>query len=254
MHLLAQIVNTLAQPLTVVFVLLLGSMIATRWHPRRAAWLGVLATALLALTGWKPLADAAMRPLEEMYAPPTGDLSKYEGVIVLGGVIQQGDGRSHGQLRLGDASERIMESLRLLHRYPTFRVFFVGGDASLGGIHVPEADRARQLFESVGIVPARAMYERESINTWENATLGARVAGADAAKPWLLVTSAAHMRRSIAVFRKAGWNVTAYPVDYLSDRETSWTDYSLNRGAEEWRSLAREILGYETYRMLGRLD
>lgn len=254
MHHLAQIVNALAQPLAVVLLLLLGSIALSRRSRRLGVAGVVLATVLLGLTGWKPLADAAMRPLEEMYAPPTGDLSGYEGVIVLGGVIQQGDGRSHGQAQLGDASERIVESLRLLHRYPAFRVFFVGGDASIGGARFPEADRARQLFESVGIVPARAMYERESINTWENATLSARVAGADVAKSWLLVTSAAHMRRSMAVFRKVGWNVTPYPVDYLSDRETSWTDYSLNRGAEEWRSLAREMLGYETYRMLGRVD
>lgn len=254
MHILAQLLNALAQPLALVLGVQLISLLAVRRRPRAGTAGVVLATLLLALTGWKPLADAAMRPLEEMYAPPVGDLSRYAGIVVLGGAILPGDGRTHGQLLLGESSERLVESLRLLHRYPSFRVFFVGGDASVGGARVPEADRAKQLFESVGIAPSRALYERESINTWENAVLSARMAGPDVAKPWLLVTSAAHMRRSMAVFRKAGWNVTAYPVDYLSDHDTSWADYSLNRGADEWRSWAREVVGYEVYRVMGRVN
>lgn len=254
MHLLAFLINALAQPLAIVLLLLLFAGAVWRRYPRAGRAGVALATVLLALTGWKPLADAAMRPLEDMYAPPTGDLSGYEGIVVLGGAILQCDGRSHGQLLLGDSSERLVESLRLLHRYPSFRVFFVGGDASVGGARVPEADRAKQLFESVGIAPSRALYERESINTWENAVLSARMIGPDVAKPWLLVTSAAHMRRSMAVFRKAGWKVTAYPVDYLSDHDTSWADYSLNRGADEWRSWAREVVGYEVYRVMGRVN
>lgn len=254
MHLLAFLINALAQPLAIVLLLLLLAGAVWRRYPRAGRAGVVLATVLLALTGWKPLADAAMRPLEDMYAPPTGDLSGYEGIVVLGGAILQGDGRSHGQLLLGDSSERLVESLRLLHRYPGFRVLFTGGDASIGGTQVPEADRARQLFESVGIAPSRALYERQSLNTWENATMSAATVGkAAAARPWLLVTSAAHMRRSLATFRKAGWNVTPYPVDYLSDRETSWTEYSILRCGDEWRSWAREVIGYEVYWLAGRL-
>lgn len=254
MHSVAFAFHTIAQPLALLLALLVLALVVWRRRPRGGATLVAIATVLLALMGWKPLADAAMRPLEEMYAPPVGDLSRYAGIIVLGGAILPGDGRTHGQLLLGESSERLVESLRLLHRYPSFRVFFVGGDASVGGARVPEADRAKQLFESVGIAPSRALYERESINTWENAVLSARMAGPDVAKPWLLVTSAAHMRRSMAVFRKAGWNVTAYPVDYLSDHDTSWADYSLNRGADEWRSWAREVVGYEVYRVMGRVN
>lgn len=254
MHLLAQLINALAQPLALVLLVLLVSLVMWRRRPRLARAGVASAVLLLALTGWKPLADAAMRPLEDLYAPPTGDLSRFEGIVVLGGAILQGDGRSHGQLLLGDSSERLVESLRLLHRYPKFRVVFTGGDASLAGDAAPEADRARLLFESVGVAPSRAMYERHSVNTWENATMSARVVGAEVARPWLLVTSAAHMRRSVAVFKKAGWNVTPYPVDYLSDRETAWSEYSINRGAEEWRAWAREVVGYEVYRLLGRID
>jgi uncharacterized SAM-binding protein YcdF (DUF218 family) len=46
-----------------------------------------------------------------------------------------------------------------------------------------------------------------------------------------LVTSAMHMPRAVGVFRKAGFEVDAYPVDYLTT------------GAEELWTLPRALMG-----------
>ena len=45
---------------------------------------------------------------------------------------------------------------------------------------------------------------------------------------WLLVTSAYHMPRSFAVFRRAGFEVEAYPVDF---RTRGWIDAMVPFGA-----------------------
>jgi uncharacterized SAM-binding protein YcdF (DUF218 family) len=73
---------------------------------------------------------------------------------------------------------------------------------------------------------------------------------------WLLVTSAYHMPRSMGLFRKAGFNVVAYPVDYRS--EGIFRDWRLSN--EVWRGLrlfdvaAHEWVGLAAYYASGKID
>jgi uncharacterized SAM-binding protein YcdF (DUF218 family) len=73
---------------------------------------------------------------------------------------------------------------------------------------------------------------------------------------WLLVTSAFHMPRSVALFRKAGFDVTPWPVDYRTtgrERFGIATDNSLD--SLQTTSLAiREWIGLTAYRLTGRTD
>ena len=71
------------------------------------------------------------------------------------------------------------------------------------------------LLREIGLDPDRVTYENRSRNTWENAVFTRALASTR--KPgerWLLVTSAAHMPRSMGIFRRVGFPVTAFPVDY----------------------------------------
>jgi uncharacterized SAM-binding protein YcdF (DUF218 family) len=61
------------------------------------------------------------------------------------------------------------------------------------------------------------------------------------------------MPRSMATFAKAGWNVTAYPVDFQTGEGVVWSDYSLAEGARSWQTLLHELLGLLAYRLTGRL-
>ena len=51
-------------------------------------------------------------------------------------------------------------------------------------------------------------------NTLENAILSKDLARPQPGERWLLVTSAYHMPRAIGIFRKAGFDVEPYPVDW----------------------------------------
>jgi uncharacterized SAM-binding protein YcdF (DUF218 family) len=104
----------------------------------------------------------------------------------------------------------------------------------------------------MGVDPQRLLLESASRTTYENAVLSAQLPGVDKTQPWLLLTSAWHMPRSMATFRKAGWNVTPWPADYRAGLETPWTQYSLAQGAEKWRTALHEILGLCVYRLSGR--
>ncbi len=76
----------------------------------------------------------------------------------------------------------------------------------------------------------------------------------DDGEAWLLVTSAHHMPRSVAVFKAAGWPVTAYPVDYRTRRASRYLRFSLLARLELLEIGLHEWIGLVAYRLLGWTD
>lgn len=255
MFLASKLFSFATQPLAWVVVLLLGGLLCL---PRRRKWgmgLGWAALTVLLLQGWEPLPDALLRQLETQYPGPAlqASLQQYAGVVLLGGALEPAYvWEGHGQPALNEAAERMTAPIALLQRYPHLRLLFTGGDGGLLAVGLTEADRARIFFDSAGIDPQRLVYESASRTTFENAVLSAAMPGVNPTQPWLLLTSASHMPRAMAIFRTAGWNVTPYPVDYRSGRHTPWTQYSLERGARKWHLALHEIFGLWAYRLAGR--
>lgn len=232
------------QPLSWAAVLFL---LALWWLPKRPeASRRVLLAALClsALVGWLPLPDAFLRQLEKQYSAPANDLQPYVGMVVLGGAIEVPRGTQDQQrYTLGDAAERMTAPVALLREYPHLVVLFSGGQSDLIARNTSAADAARGFYTSMGVPPERVLYERAARTTYENAVLSATVTGVDKTQPWLLVTSAWHMPRSMALFQREGWNVTPYPVDFRTGSYTPWTDYSMARGALRWQMLLHEVIG-----------
>ena len=77
-----------------------------------------------------------------------------------------------------------------------------------------EAKFALPLLESLGVARDRITLEDHSRNTVENAVYSKAIVQPKPGERWLLVTSAYHMPRAIGVFRKAGFPVEPYPVDW----------------------------------------
>jgi uncharacterized SAM-binding protein YcdF (DUF218 family) len=57
----------------------------------------------------------------------------------------------------------------------------------------------------------------------------------------------------MATFKKAGWNVTAYPVDFRTGDSSDWLDFSMAGGAVEWQLALHELVGLLAYKLTGRL-
>ena len=245
----------IVQPLTWVIVLLALALVISMTRPRPSIVRNVLALVLtlLLLIGWLPLSNAALRGLEDQYQAPSGDLSKFTGMIVLGGVFGGDDGRGHGQIALAGSAERVVVPLPLMKQYPHMRMLFTGGNAALVPTAQPEAATAQRFFDRMGADSSRIIYESESRNTFENSEMSARLPDIDTKAPWLLVTSASHMPRAMATFAHSGWNVTAYPVDYMSAMDVSLLSYSLVGGAYAWQVALREWVGLMVYRATGKV-
>jgi uncharacterized SAM-binding protein YcdF (DUF218 family) len=256
MFIVTKLLSLLTQPLNWVVVLLLAGWLFGHRQARRARRLTLAALLVLLLTGWQVPPEALMRQLEassnEM--APDADLSAYAGVVVLGGGLDASYiAQDHAQPELNGSAERMTAAVALSQRYPAMRILFTGGEGDLIASGPSEAQRARQFFAAMGLPADRLLLEGVSRNTFENATLSAQMPGVNVHQKWLLVTSAWHMRRSLATFRKAGWNVTAYPVDFRTGADTPWTRYSIADGAQQWQLVLHEYLGLLAYWLAGRL-
>ena len=210
---------------------------------------------LTTLVGWIHLPNAALCSLESQYAVPTGSLNSYVGLVVLGGDIDvpRGAHDTRGFV-LSDGGQRMTTSVDLSRQYPHLRLLFTGGQSDIIDRGISVADAARKYYLSMGIPSERVLYERAARTTYENAILSASVPGVDKTQPWLLVTSAYHVPRSMALFRAAGWNVTPYPVDFRSSSHTQRTEYSLARGALRWQLVLHEVVGRVAFAALGLAD
>lgn len=255
MFLASKLLSFATQPLAWVALLLLGALLCPL---RQRGWARALdwgALTLLLLQGWEPLPDAVLRQLEARHAGPDPNASwqQYTGVVVLGGALEPAYvWQGHPQPALNDAAERMTAAVTLLRRQPHLRLLFTGGEGEWFAQGLSEAGRAKIFFDSMGVATARVRYEAASHTTYENAVLSATLVGVDRTRPWLLLTSAFHMPRALATFRKAGWNVTPYPVDFRAGQKTPWTQYSLVQGARKWQLVLHEWLGLLAYRLAGR--
>lgn len=257
LHYLSKTTALVWQPLTwVALLLVIGVVFSFVRSLKLRRWGRMLcasAAVLLLLLGWQPLPEMLVQHLEDRYAAPSGDLSGFTGMVVLGGAFRGNDGRNRGQPALGCAGERVVLPVPIMNQYPHMRLLFTGGTAALFSQADAEANAAKSYFERMGTDMSRVLLESRSRNTYENAAFSLAVTGVDKTQPWLLVTSASHMPRALATFQKMGWNVTAFPVDFYTKRETHWLQFSLFGGIDAWQLALREYLGWVVYRVAGRL-
>ncbi len=224
-------------------------MAAGRRWGRWPAFLGLSWFAAVLLT---PLSTWLTLPLEDRFPRPPPP-ARVDGVIVLGGAVEQQLTLARGIPALNGAAERMTEAVALARRFPEARIVFTGGSAGLAPGEMTEADVARQLFAALGLEGPRVVFEAESRNTWENATLSHALLRPRPGEVWLLVTSASHMPRSVGCFRRAGWEITPWPVNYSTQPGgRGWFDppFSFRLGQAEWA--VREYVGLLAYWLLGR--
>ena len=209
---------------------------------------------LLALAAFSPLGELLLYPLESRFPPWDASRGAPDGIIVLGGSVDTDLSAAHNTPVVPHAADRLFATVELARKYPNARVVFTGGSANLVSDNAKEADYSAPILESSGIRKDRLILERESRNTYENAIFTKQLVSPKPGERWLLVTSAFHMPRSMGIFRKAGFNVEAYPVDWhMGGRADlfTFTNMSLD-GLGRTDVAVREWIGLVVYRLAGR--
>jgi uncharacterized SAM-binding protein YcdF (DUF218 family) len=241
--------SNLAVSLGLVGLLLLATRFA------RAGWRLVIASlVVLAILGLSPVGNALIIPLEQRFPPWDAAGGAPDGIIVLGGAISPDVSAARDEAALNEAAERMTAIPDLARRYPDARILFSGGSGALIYDEGNEAEFALRLFESLGIARARILLEDRSRNTVENALFSKAIAQPKSGERWLLVTSAYHMPRAIGIFRKAGFAVEPYPVDWRTrGMADAWRPFpTMGEGLRRTDIAMREWVGLAAYWLTGQ--
>lgn len=233
---------------------LLGAVLLATRLVRLGRRLLIASIVGLAICGFSPLGNWLLYPLEQRFPPWNEARGAPDGIVVLGGPIDPDLSAAHGVAVVSGSADRVIAAAALARRYPNARIIYSGGNANLILSEAREADYASALFESLGVSKAQLTMERRARNTRENAEYSRAMAAPKAGERWLLVTSAYHMPRAVGVFRKAGFAVQPYPVDW---RVGGTADFLLLRnfsidGLASVDVGMREWMGLVAYRITGK--
>ena len=256
MFLLSRLFNFFLQPgLWIGLLLVAGTILLwTRWR-RAGRWILTATVTFAMLVTLVPVGLMMIGILEDRFPIVKQLPGPIDGIIVLGGTVNQLTTRYRGQPALTGGAERLTEFVALARAHPEAKLVFTGGSALILHPDVKETEVARLFLAQMGLDIRRVIFEDQSRNTYENALYSFRLVAPKPQERWVLITSASHMPRSVGTFRKAGWNPIPYPVDYSTYGSAQW-EIGLNMvtGLRWFATALRAWSGLLVYRLLDRTD
>lgn len=197
-----------------VSLALVGLVLMRTNRARLGQRMVLVSSVLLIVAGLSPLANVLILPLEARFPAFVDDGTPIAGIVVIGGTYDTEATNVHGQMALNETGERLIALGELARRYPQATLIYAGGGSEFTPDTTPEATLVENTAHQLGVARERILYDRRSLNTFQNALYAKELAEPKAGEQWLVVTSAFHMPRTIGVFRKVGFDVVPYPVDY----------------------------------------
>ncbi len=253
---LPKILTQLTYPLTLCLVLVPLGLALMHWRWRRLGG-GLIAFGLGWLLLWSlPVPSFWLRAsLERQVAQQSAaDYPDVPAIVALGGGVQGSRPGWRNGPHLSAAADRVWFAAQLYHAGRAPLVILVGGLASDEGLGEPEANAMATFIQDLGVPASALLLESRSRNTWENALYTKRLMNEHHIARVLLVTSAMHMPRAMAIFRKQGIAIIPAPTDFeATPPDGPWLlrwlpDVDALEGSS--RAL-KEYLGLWVYRMRG---
>jgi len=236
---------------SLLILLILGTVLL--WTRRNKAG-GLIITSsvvIIAMVSIFPFSTWIFHPLENRFPIPSKLPDEVDGIIVLAGAENISVTAARGQPSLHGGGERLTTFVWLARLYPNAILLFSGGSGSLIDQKYKSDDTARKLFDQIGLEAERVQYESDSRNTAESASKSYQLVQPKLGQNWILITSAFHMPRSVGLFRKVGWQVIPYPVDFNTTNSSS-INFDLMEVGRFSQGL-REWVGLVAYRMKGQM-
>ncbi len=169
----------------------------------------------------------------------------YSAAIVLGGFAGED---KNGDGVFNSFADRFIQGMQLKAEGKVSHLMISSGNGNLQQTAFKEATWAQGVLKKFNLPDTAVLIEHESRNTIENAAFSKTVLQkAHLQPPYLLVTSAWHMRRALLTFRKEGIDVVPYPSGHVSgDDKMELADYLMPDAGTlgGWNFYIKEIIGY----------
>ncbi len=214
---------------------------------------------LVSSSGW--FSTGLVRSLEQQYLPPVFPINAepLQAIVLLGGATGS-QLAPRPWIHISDEGDRVLHSAKLYREGRAPLIIPTGGRIAWRGPGDSEASDMSELLQTMGVPESAIVLEPNALNTYENAINVQTILSDRKIERFFLVTSAAHMPRSMMIFRKLGMQPTAAPTDYtrtdVESRINGPQDFLLSTfpDAENLRDTNRaikEYLGILVYRLKG---
>jgi len=244
MFLLKKIIGFVLMPMSILLVLFFFGII-TLWSTKRQRAAKIILTLtclLLVFLSYGFVSYWPLEKLESLYPPldvkMTG-LNKINWVVVLAGDDQE-------------TAVRLAEGIRIYRSLPGARLLVSGGKVNPTAPAPASEEMARMAVE-LGVNPADIVQESISRDTKDEAKIIKSMLGE---KQFILVTSAYHMPRSMALFMAQGMRPNPAPTGFLIKEANHLSPVRFFPSAESIHDaelVVHEILGILSARIMGQL-
>jgi len=237
-----KVVGNLLMPVPVCLMFLVMGLILLLFSKRQTAGKTFVAigTSLLLVFGYAFIPDRMAQILE--YRNPSVlkiDYKEPPKYIVVLGSGHNSDPRLPENSQLGCSGvSRLVEAIRLYHMIPDSKFILSGWG---GSDPVPNARVMAKAASDLGIDSDSIILATTPKDTKDEARI---ISGMVDGKPFLLVTSAAHMPRSLSLFRKQGANPIPAPTDYRVKKTRGFSYGLLFPSSENMVTARRAIHEY----------
>jgi uncharacterized SAM-binding protein YcdF (DUF218 family) len=167
----------------------------------------------------------------------------YSAAIVLGGFA--GDD-SKGRGMFNAASDRFIQGVLLQKTGRVSHIVISGGNGRLNPDNFREGAWVKFRLREAQVPDSCILIESKSRNTLENASLTKTLLQKHGQRgPYLLVTSAFHMRRSLRIFKKMGVDVIPYTCNYIAGTSdiSFWELVPSAEALSKWSTYIKEVIG-----------
>jgi uncharacterized SAM-binding protein YcdF (DUF218 family) len=249
---LSKILSALMAPFTVICLLLIASVIVRnlRWKK----WLFRTGFILLVFCSNEFIANEIMRAWEVDPTPISG-MGHYKLAIVLtGATIPNLEPNDRVYFHRG--ADRVIHTVQLYKLGIVEKILISGGTGSLTGSAEPEADKFKRTMVMMGVAEDHLIIENATRNTAESAIEVRKLLRDSAYRSddCLLITSAFHMRRSLACYQKVGLDPQPFSTDfYAHPTEFSPPVLFIPQldALAKWHKLTKEWVGMIAYKAVG---
>ena len=215
---LSKLLPPLVYPVGLITILILIALFSVR-RPRLQRASLLLALGMLFVAGNRWVADGLVRSLEWQYLP-VGEIPTAEAIVLLGGGTLSPE-PPRAMVEMTSAGDRVLYAARLYRQGNAERIVVSGGGIDWISKEASPAEEMANLLEFFQVPSEAILLEPDSRNTYENALFSREILEPLGINRIILVTSAAHMPRSVALFKQQGFEVLPAPTDFRVT-QSSW--------------------------------
>ncbi len=193
---LKKIISASVMPLSItLLILFIGLLFLYGNNIKKAKLFISTGLVTLVLIAYQPFSNVLLEPLETNYSKLTVIPKDVTHILLLG----------------GDFNNRAWEALRLYNKINNAKIITSGYK---GEYKISEAIRSANILQELGIPKIDIIIHDKPKDTKEEAIKTKKLLDEN---PFILVTSAYHMTRAMALFKKEGLNPIAAPTNILAN-------------------------------------